>query len=105
MPPLDRLRFTRDTAVDATWERLFAMADGIAMPDAARLALERVKAADPVGEAAMVNAVLTNAIPVDALAEHVFVAAVLQVHFARLAAQLDSRQASAGRRGRLSRLR
>ena len=89
MPPLDRLRFTRDT-LDATWERLFAMTDGIAMPDAARLALKRVKAADPVGEAAMVNAIISNAIPVDTLAEHVFVAAVLQVHFARLAAQLDS---------------
>jgi FdhE protein len=90
MPPLDRLRFTRDTAIDAAWERLVAMADGVAMPDAARLALGRVKAADPVSEAAMVGAVLANAIPVEALAEHVFVAAVLQAHFARLAAQLDA---------------
>ena len=38
----------------------------------------------------MVNAIMTNAIPVETLAEHVFVAAVLQVHFARLAAQLDA---------------
>ena len=90
MPPLDRVRFTRDIAMDAAWERLTAMANGIAMPDVARLALGRVKAVDPVGEAAMVGAVLSNAIPVDALAEHVFVAAVLQVHFARLAARLDA---------------
>jgi FdhE protein len=90
MPPLDRVRFTRDTALDAVWERLVAMADGIAMPDAARLALGRVKAADPVDEAAMMSAVLSNAIPVETLAEHVFVAAALQVHFARLAAQLDA---------------
>jgi FdhE protein len=90
MPPLDRLRFTRDAAMDATWERLFAMADDIAMPDAARLALRRVKAADPADEAAMMSAVLLTAIPGERLAEHVFVAAALQVHFARLAAQLDA---------------
>jgi hypothetical protein len=83
MPPLDRLRFTRDAAMDATWERLFAMADDIAMPDAARLALRRVKAADPADEAAMMSAVLLTAIPGERLAEHVFVAAALQVHFAR----------------------
>jgi FdhE protein len=90
MPPLDRLRFTPDTAMDAAWKQILAMADGISMPDAARLALGRVKAADAVGEVAMVRAVLGNAIPVEALAEHVFVAAVLQVHFARLAAQLNA---------------
>jgi len=91
MPPLDRLRFTRDAAMEAAWERLLAMAGDIAMPDSARLALARVKAADPVAEAAMVGAVLSNSIPVEALAEHVFVAAALQVHFARLAAQLDAK--------------
>jgi FdhE protein len=91
MPPLDRLRFTPDAAMDAAWQRLLATADHIAMPDTARLALERVKAADPVAEVAMVGAVLSNSISVEALAEHVFVAAVLQVHFARLAAQLDAK--------------
>lgn len=90
MPPLDRARLTRDAALDATWERFLARADAMAMPDNARLALGRVKAADPAAEAAMITAVLSNAIPVEALAEHVFVAAVLQVHFARLASQLDA---------------
>ena len=37
----------------------------------------------------MVRAVLADAIPMEALAEHVYVAAALQVHFARLAARLD----------------
>jgi FdhE protein len=69
MSPLDRLRFMRDAAMDATWERLFAMADDIAMPDAARLALRRVKAADPADEAAMMSAVLLTAIPGERLAE------------------------------------
>lgn len=90
MPPLDRLRFTREPAFDAAWERLLASADGIAMPESARLALTRVKAADPAAAAAMVGAVLSNAVPIEALAEHVFAAAILQVHFARLAAQLDA---------------
>jgi FdhE protein len=91
MPPLDRSRFAHDAAFDAVWERLMAMAGGIAMPEGARVALERVAAADPAVAAAMVGAVLENAIPVEALAEHVFVAAALQVHFARLAAQLDAK--------------
>jgi FdhE protein len=91
MPPLDRLRFMRDTAIDVARGRLLEMAGNITMPDAARHALGRVKVTDPAGEAAMINAVLSNAIPVEALAEHVFVAAVLQVHFARCAAQLDAK--------------
>ena len=89
MPPLDRAGFTGDAATDATWERLFTMAGDIAMPDDARAALERVRAADPATVAEMIGAVLGNASPAGAMAEHVFVAAALQVHFARLAAQLD----------------
>jgi len=90
MPPLDRSRFTTDVAFEATWQRLLANADGVEMPDAARLALGRVGAADAVAQAAMVGAVLADSIPVEALAEHVFAAAALQVHFARLAAGLDA---------------
>jgi FdhE protein len=87
MPPLDRSAFGRDRAFDEAWHRLLALAGDIAMPESARLALERVKAA--VADAELIRGVLSNAIPGDALAEHVFVAAVLQVHFARLAAQRD----------------
>jgi FdhE protein len=91
MPPLDRQRFAIDAAMQATSERLLAMAGDIAMPADARLALERLKAADPPSAAAMVSAALSNAIRGEALAEHVFVATVLQVHFARLAATLDAK--------------
>jgi FdhE protein len=90
MPPLDRARFTSDAAMDAVWHRLIGMADGIAMPDAARLSLARVKSATEADQAAMTSAVLSNAMPVETLAEHVFVAAALQVQFARLAARLDA---------------
>lgn len=91
MPPLDRLRFTPDAAMDATSERLLTLAGDIAMPADARRALGRLKAADPASAAAMVHAALSNTIPAQALAEHVFVAAALQVHFARLAATLDAK--------------
>ncbi len=91
MPPLDRIGFERDGAMDAVWERLLAMAEQVAMPDEARIALARVRVADPVVEKTLVGAVLANAIPPEALAEHVFVAAALQVHFARLAAHLDAK--------------
>ena len=90
MPPLDRARFTSDAAMNAVWRHFVVMTDSIAMPDVARLALARVKAAGEADRTAMMGAVLSNAIPVKELAEHVFVAAALQVHFARLAARLDA---------------
>lgn len=89
MPPLDRSRFSRDAAFDALWESFAAAVGSIAMPQSARLAKERVISADAVTQAAMVAAVLNDTIPAAALAEHALVAAVAQVHFARLAAQLD----------------
>ena len=90
MPPLDRARFTSDAAMNAVWRHFVVMTDSIAMPDVARLALARVKTGGEADRTAMMGAVLSNAIPVEELAEHVFVAAALQVHFARLAARLDA---------------
>ncbi len=91
MPPLDRMRFVPDKAMDATWERLLSLAAGISMPDNARTALDRVRAADLVARATVFAAVLSNAIPIEELAEHAFAAAALQVHFVRLAAKLDGK--------------
>jgi FdhE protein len=90
MPPLDRGRFTADLACEETLDRLLATAGASAMPEAARAALGKVQAADAGTRAAMMRSVLADAIPVEAIAEHVFVVAALQVHFARLAAQLDA---------------
>jgi FdhE protein len=59
------------------------------MPEAARAAFERTRRADAAARADMAGAVLADAVPVEALAEHVVTAAALQVHFARLAAGLD----------------
>lgn len=89
MPPLDRNRFATDAALNTILDRLFALAAEIDMPDAARGALVRSRGADAVGRSDMVRAVLVDTIPVETLADHIYVAAALQVHFVRMAARLD----------------
>ena len=89
MPPLDRGRFTADLAFEATLERLLSLAQTIEMPPTASAALARVVSADAAARDAMVRALLSDSVAVETLAEHVFVAAALQVHFARLASRLD----------------
>lgn len=91
MPPLDRGHFTADAALDATFDRLFSLAAQIDMPDSARTALERTRSADAAARDEMVRSVLADSIPVETLADHVYVAAALQVHFARIAAKLDAK--------------
>jgi FdhE protein len=90
MPPLDRGRFVPAPPFDATLDRLLSLAGDIAMPEAAAAALARVRAATASKRPEMVEAVLGHAVPIEELAEHGFVAAALQVHFTRLAAQLDA---------------
>jgi FdhE protein len=90
MPPLDRGRFTADAACEAALGRLLAHARACEIPAPAKTALLQLCAADPGTLAVMMRAVLADAIPVETIAGHVFVAAALQVHFARLAAQLDA---------------
>ena len=88
MPPLDRYGFVPDAAFEATLGTLLAAAADIPMPQTAGEALARVSVSD--GHEAMLRAVLAGEVPAEALAEHVYVAAALQVHFARLAARLDA---------------
>lgn len=90
MPPLDRSHFTPDAAFDAAFERLLSEASAIEKPAQAEAALERVRTASEVTRGEMIRNVLADSIPVEALAEHLFVAAALQVHFARLASRLDA---------------
>jgi FdhE protein len=90
MPPLARSHFTADAALDMTLDRLFALAAEIEMPAPARSALARSRDADAAAREAMVRSVLADAIPVETMADHVYVAAALQVHFVRMAARLDA---------------
>lgn len=90
MPAAPREGFRFDAVFAETLRRLLDQATGIDQPDAARLALARVQAADEAARAAMAAAVLTDAVPVETLAEHVLVGAALQVHFARVAARIGA---------------
>ena len=89
MPPLDRSQFVCGPAIEATLDRLFSLAGEIDMPEAARAGLTRASTTDPATRDAMMRAVLADSIPIERLSEHVFVAAALQVHYARMAARLD----------------
>src|SRR5262249_51212909 len=85
-----RTRFRADAALAATLDRLFALAEQIDMPDDARSALLRGRDAPAARRDEMVRSALAGTVPVETLADHVYIAAALQVHFARCAARLDS---------------
>jgi FdhE protein len=89
MPPLDRRHLLQDDAIEAAFARFLPLAEAMDMPDAAARALARVQAAGPEQRARMLRNVLDAAIPAEAMGEHVYVAAVVQFHLARLAAELD----------------
>ncbi|HSE73655.1 MAG TPA: formate dehydrogenase accessory protein FdhE [Dongiaceae bacterium] len=91
MPALDRSRFSPDPIFEQTLERVLSLAAGTDMPEEAVGALDRVRAAGRAVWADMVRPVLDYAIPMEALAEHLYIAVALQLHFARLAAQLDEK--------------
>ena len=90
MPPLDRGRFTADAAFDLTLDRLLALTRDVDMPEPAHAALLRTIGAEPLTHDAMVRAILADSIPVEALADHLFIAAALQVHFTRQAARFEA---------------
>jgi FdhE protein len=89
MPPLDRTRFAADAALNASLDRFLALVATIDMPNNARAAIERANGANAAARDDMVRSVLADTIPVETLADHVYIAGALQVHFARLAARLD----------------
>jgi FdhE protein len=88
MPPIDRMALVGDAALDATLSRFCEAAAAIAMPDAARAALEMVAAAGPADRARLFLNLAEDHIPGDAAAPHLFAAAAFQLHLTRLAATL-----------------
>lgn len=95
MPPLDRSNFRVGETFLRITDALFAEAEAIGMPAAAALALEAVRTATPDRLGSMVAHVLADALPVEAMAEHVYVAAALQVQFVRAASRLPERDLKA----------
>ena len=107
MPPLDRGRFAADAGVRRRRSTGCSLRRRRSTCRRRRARRSRGVPGMPMRRRATrwSARVLADAIPVEALAEHVFVAAALQVHFARLAARLDASRAGAGRRWCLSGLR
>lgn len=86
MPPLDRndMRAGLAVAMTALLDRLA----GLDMPEPARLALATLHEATPEDRDWVLTNVLTDTIPPDSVAPHLFAAAALQVHAAMAAASL-----------------
>lgn len=89
MPMLPREELATEPAVSNAFDRLAGLLGDVVMPDLARSALARAAAAKPEARQAMFAAVLADAVPVEAVAEHIFAAAALQVVAAGRSALLD----------------
>ncbi|MTD99706.1 formate dehydrogenase accessory protein FdhE [Paracoccus sp. YIM 132242] len=92
MPPIDRTALAVDEGMHATLDRFLAEAAALDMPEPARLALSAVTAAGLADRHWLLDNILSDRIPEDSAAPHLFVGAAVQLHLARLAATLDARQ-------------
>jgi len=90
MPPIDRHALAGDPALAATLQALLDGAVELEMPAASRTALEAVLLANDIDRRWLLGNVLGDDIPADSTAPHLFAAAAVQVHLARLAATLDA---------------
>lgn len=89
MPPIDRTALATDEGMHATLDRFLAEAAALDMPEPARLALSAVTAAGIADRYWLLENILSDRIPEDSAAPHLFVGAAVQLHLARLAATLD----------------
>ncbi|MEP9371679.1 formate dehydrogenase accessory protein FdhE [Mesorhizobium sp. KR1-2] len=89
MPLIDREKSTSDEGLAIIFDRLFAEAEMIDKPPNAAAALSAVAHASALNRRDMVSAIFSGLLPPDAIAEHIYIWAALQVHFSRLASSLD----------------
>ncbi len=92
MPPIDRAIFASSPEAIATVRAFLDRAGGLEKPAAAAEALAQVRDADDETLQWMIGNVNAGTMPVDSIAHHVYIAAAIQVHAARLAAMLDAKQ-------------
>lgn len=96
MPPINRMALirdgalVRDGALSDLLARFCAGAMELDMPEEARLALRAVMATTDEDRFWLLNNVLSDNIPDDSAAPHLFVAAAVQIRLAGLAAGLDA---------------
>lgn len=89
MPPISTGQIVLDEAADGTFEALVKALAAAELADTSRTVVEAVEKAGPEARRLMMQAVILDEIPGDAIAEHVIAAAAVQVMFTRLAARLD----------------
>ena len=89
MPPISTGQVALDETADRTFEALLKALAGADLAATSRAVLYTVEKAGPEARRAMMQAVILDEIPGDAVAEHVIAAAAVQVLFTRLAARLD----------------
>ncbi len=90
MPPIDRAAMVLTDDYRQTLSLFLDKAELIEKPAAAAEALAAVRSADERTLGWMIDNVIADNLPVEALAHHLYVAAATQVHAARLAAGLDA---------------
>ena len=90
MPPIsvDQVRGSGEFSATLAW--LLDHVDLRAAPEAAQTAVEAIRALPAADRFALAADILAGSYPADRIAESLFVAAALQVHLARIAAQLDA---------------
>ncbi|WP_176038418.1 formate dehydrogenase accessory protein FdhE [Brucella tritici] len=89
MPLIDRADAISQAALDTIFDRLFERARNIAKPQDAADALERVANSSAGERRRMIEALFAGVLPPEAIAEHIYVWAGLQLYFTRLASALD----------------
>lgn len=89
MPPIDRAALATDAALHDTLMQFCQAALALEMPEPARLALQAVLGGDLADRHWLLDNILSDRIPDDSAAPHLFAAAAVQLHLARLAATLD----------------
>ncbi|MBN9264232.1 MAG: formate dehydrogenase accessory protein FdhE [Hyphomicrobium sp.] len=89
MPPISTGQIALDETADRTLDALLKAPAAADLAETSRTALEVVEKAGPDGRRNMMQAVILDEIPGNAIAEHVLAAAAVQVLFTRLAARLN----------------
>ena len=90
MPPLSRSHHEPGAGSFALIDAMVENLADAEMPNEAHAALRRVGASEEGTRRELIAYVLADTIPSDAVAEHVFVAAAMQVEFAHIAARLNA---------------
>ncbi|MBS9719614.1 formate dehydrogenase accessory protein FdhE [Tianweitania sp. BSSL-BM11] len=90
MPPLDRSAIGQSAVFRETLKQFLDRAEALDKPAAAAEALAQVQLADEATLDWMVENIAADNLPIEALAQHLYVAAAIQIHAARLAGGLDA---------------